>query len=386
MELAQLNDRDKFIVARWAYSLGSPVMSDAEYTILLHTMEALYPDDEYVNRSWSSDPCPTELLKSIGRNDLIYKVVLMDKTESIPSLNSELELQQTLGSISGRGTLSMKHDGWNVQVNYYNGRVVNISTRGRSSDAMDVSGLCEYVPEEIPCNNVCKVVGELTVSKANFQFCARMFNNVSERAAVSTILSRPEYYHLLTFTAFDVHGYELNGKCKFELLQDWGFNTPMYEEVSDFEDLVCKMNILSNAKDAYQHPTDGLVYDGVMRRAIRLLAWEEPIYTSFVSGYLEKFGPYRISPSVLIHPVLRGGTTQRQVSMTNWQRILDYNLQKGAPIAFRVASSATADFDEESTRLLHKQWEGNWEEFQRNVIANEEMNRCQRQMYVNGLL
>ena len=88
--LSNLSDKEKFILARWSYSVGQPLMSDSEYTQLLRYMEKMYPNDEYVKRSWSSDPCPTELLKKIDRTDLIYKVILSDRTESIPSLNSNL--------------------------------------------------------------------------------------------------------------------------------------------------------------------------------------------------------------------------------------------------------------------------------------------------------
>ena len=382
--LALLSDREKFIAARWAYSVGEPLMSDAEYTTLLRMMQSTSPNDEYVTRSWSSDPCPVELLQKIKREDLLHKVILSDKTESIPSLNTDWEVKNTLADIDGTGTLSMKHDGWNIQINYYNGHLVLIETRGRSCDAMDVSMLREFVPREIPYLGVCKIVLELTISKSNFVTCARLFNNVSERSAVSTILSKPEYYHLLSFTAFDIHGYPLGKRIKFEVLDEWGFKTPMYYVVTNYEELLLALKELSDAHDSYTEPTDGVVYDGKLRRAIRLLAWEEPIYYSYVVKYLEKYGPYRISPSCLIYPVLRKGSTQRQISMTNWQRIMDYNLQPGAPIAFRIASSATADFDEEATRLAHKEWEGRWEEYQSNIKQNEEIAKCQWNMYLQG--
>lgn len=377
-----LTDFEKFILARWAYSVGKPVMSDAEYTQLLRAMEATMPDNEYVKRSWSSDPCPTELLERIGRKDLITAVIIADKTESIPSLNSDLEIKLELGNVQGSGTASMKHDGWNIQANYFNGHIVNVMTRGRSSDAVDVSKLRDYVPETIPYTGPAKVVMELTVSKSNFKICANLFNNVSSRSAVSTILARPEYYHLLSFTAFAIHGYDLKGRNKFEVLKEWGFNVPMYFDVYSYSDLLSAVKMLSDAESTYEEPTDGVVYDGELTRAIRILAWEEPIYTSYVTGYIEQYGAYRLSPSVSIYPIMRKGTTQRQLSMTNWQRIMDYNLQPGAPVAFRIASSAMADFDEESTRLLHKQWENRWEEFKNNTCQNEEINRCQWQMYL----
>lgn len=384
-EFQSLSDREKFIVARWAYSVGNPIISDAEYTLLLNYMKSSFPNDEYVLRSWSSDPCPTELLKSIGRDDLIHSVILSDKTESIPSLNTDYEVQAELGNVSKPGTLSMKHDGWNIQVNYYNGYIINVVTRGRSCDAIDVSRIQSMFPATIPATGKIKIVCELTVSHANFAFCARMFGTVSERSSVSAVLARPEYYHLLDFHAFDVHGYTLpDDKNKFEVLASWGFKTPMWYNVTDYNSILNALQLLSDANADYASPTDGAVYDGELRRAIRLLAWEEPIYKSYVIGYLEQYGPHRISPSILIEPILRGGTTQRRISMTNWQRIIDYNLQPGAPVAFRIASSATADFDEESTRLLHKEYEGRWDEFATMVKENEVINKCKRQMLLHA--
>lgn len=384
MELQLLNDLDKFILSRWCYSIGQPIMSDAEYTVLLNLIKSTMPDNEYVQRSWSSDPCPVELLTRLGRQDLIAKVVLSDKTESIPSLNTNLELQEELSSFSGTGTCSMKHDGWNIQINYYNGALVNIKTRGRSSDAMDVEPLKKRVPNKIPAMGSIKVVCEATVSKSNFAFCASTFGNVSERAAVSTILSKPEYIHLIDVHAFDIHGYQGDDRCKFTILEEWGFQIPMYFDVYSYDDILNALRTLSDEYETYGSPTDGVVFDGHKRRAIRLLAWEEPIYYSYVTDYLEQYNSYRISPSVLIYPVLRGGTTQRRINITNWQRILDYNLEPNAPIAFRIASSAVADFDEITTRSLHKQWAGKYDEFCERIRSDEEAKRCQRALYLNA--
>lgn len=370
----ELSDLETFILARWAYSVGKPIMEDSVYTAYLRAMETKYPDNEYVKRSWSSDPCPYELLKRIGREDLIRDVILTDKTESIPSLNTAWEVKSELGNVKSTGTMSMKHDGWNVQASYYQGRLVLVQTRGRSSESMDVTALKDLLPETVPVLTPCKVVMEVTVSKSNFVVCNRLFGNVSPRSSVATILARPEYFNLLSFYAFDIHGVDLQGKCKFELLQEWGFKTPEWHYVSTYDDILAVLKLLSDHNAEYAEPTDGAVYDGELRRAIRLEAWEEPIYYSYVTDYLEQYGPYRVSPSVLIRPVLRKGTTQKRISMTNWQRIIDYNLQPGAPIAFRVASSATADFDEVATHLAHEQWKDRWDEYKDYVDNNEEVN------------
>lgn len=372
----QLSDIEQYTYARWAYSVGKPIISDPEYNLLERTVKGLYPDHPICNRSWSSDPCPTDLLIRLGRQDLIRAIVLSDKTESIPSLNSDYEFYTELGSINEVGTVSYKHDGWNIQANYFNGCIVNVQTRGRNTDSVDVSQLRERFPQTLPYTDKCKIVCELTVSKANFEFCKKQFGNVSERSTVSTLLARPEYFHLLDFHAFDIHGVDLEGKIKFEVLQECGFKTPEYIVVHNFNEIQRALQRLSDANSRYGSPTDGVVYDGSLRRAIRLLAWEEPIYYSYVTGYLEKYGPYRISPSVLIRPILRKGTTQKRLSLTNWPRIIEYNLAPGAPIAFRVASSAIADFDEQSTMHIQSLYSGRWEEFREIVDRNEEMARC----------
>ena len=378
-----LSDYEQYILSRWTYSIGDPFMSDAEYNLLRNVMEVTMPGDSYVTRTWSDDPCPIELLTRIGRTDLIKNVVLGDKTESIPSLNTDLAVRTELQDFFGKGTLSMKHDGWHIQANYYNCELVNMKTRGRTYDAIDASPLQGKVPNKIPVGGRVRVSMEATVSKANFTFCARTFNNVSERSAVSTVLSRPEYAHLIDLHAFDIFGHDLGGECKFKVLEEWGFETPYWEYVENYTEILQALAHLSEMKDSYVSPTDGAVFDGHKRRAIRLLAWEEPIYYSFVTGYLEQFKMYRISPSVLIYPVLRKGSTQRRVSVTNWQRILDYELRKGSPIAFRVASDSVADFDEIATRLCRKEWENRWEEFADKVKSDEEIKKCNWQMLVN---
>ena len=384
MEYQQLSDFDKYKVARWAYSVGEKIISDPEYNLLERVVKAAYPNAPICNRSWSSDPCPSDLLIAIGRQDLMRTVILGDKTESIPSLNSDFELVTVLGNINEFGTLSYKHDGWNIQANYYNGGLVNVQTRGRSTDAMDVSKLKERIPAQIPYDGKCKVVMELTIGKHNFKTCKELFGNVSERSAVSSVLARPDYYHLLDMHAFDLHGVQITGN-KFVELRKIGFDTPQFIEVHNFDELKKALQTFSDQEPQYDSPTDGAVYDGSLRRAIRLLAWEEPIYYSYVIGYVEQYGPHRISPSVLVKPIIRKGTTQRKLSLTNWPRIMEYNLQPGAPIAFRIASSAIADFDEESTRLIHARVGGGWEEFRQLIDKNEEM-ALWREQSQNGLV
>lgn len=380
-----MNDLDKYIIARWCYSVGKPIISDAEYNQLHRTMCALHPDNPYVNRSWSSDPCPKDLLIANGMKSYIYDVVLTDKTESIPSLNTFLELENVLGKIT-YGTISYKHDGWNYQASYYDGRAILFQSRGRERDAVSAEHMLQYVPQEIPKKGKVTVVMEVTVSNSVFEFCKRKFGNVSQRGAVSTLIANKEYSHLLSMHAFNIVSDEPVDNV-FETLQNWGYKTPMWKYVYSYQDILEAIDSYSEYLPKYDSPTDGLVFKGELTRAIRLKAWAEPIMYSYVlteeeckkmgieGPYTEKHAAHRISVNTSIYPITMRNSTQRTIPMTNLQRIIDYNLHPGAPIAFRIASSAIADMDEAATKLIQKEYYGREIEYHQKIQREEALKK-----------
>ena len=369
-----MTDEQKFIIARWAYSVGKPIISDAEYTTLLRYFESTRPDWEYVTRSWSSDPCPVELLKATGHTDLIEVITLTDKTESIPSLNNWKEVCDTFSNVSFDTpmTLSYKHDGWNVQATYYNGDLISVNTRGRSTDALDVSILKSIYPAKIPVQGRVKVIGECTVSKSLFKDMKVKFGNVLERSAVRTALANSEYALKLSVHAFDIIGYECDSVLP--TLQQWGFSVPTWEYVRSYDELVLAIKKFDNAYGAYEFPTDGLVVAlGANRKAIRVGNWEEPTYQSYVTGYEQSYGPYTISMKVLIKPIHTSKGMQYRIPITNLARIVNNHLEIGYPISFNTVSGAIADFNENATKLLHRQYEGNYAAYRKMIDDREEI-------------
>lgn len=374
----EVNDYELFILSRWAYSLGEEIITNTEYNELMRCMQKSYPDNEYVKRSWSSDPCPVELCNKVHKPEWIASIILGDKTESIASLNTWNDVERILHSISGPGTLSMKLDGWNTQFNYYNGRLVSAQSRGRSSDFVELAKLRCKVPQEIPVDGKVRVCAEATVSDENFSKCVRMFGNVSQRSAVSSVLARSDDMSLIDLHAHSLYGIHFDADKKFDILQSWGFNVPKYYKVNNYEELKVALKSLSDCRATYGHPTDGAVYWGNLIYAIRLLAWEEPLYYSFVKGYKEEFSAHRVNPRLEIYPIVRNGGTQRMVNITNWQRIINCDLRIGSPVAFKLVSESIADIDEDSTRRLHEEWRGHEEVFREQVVNNEETKRMQR--------
>ena len=374
-----MTHEELFIVSRWAYSIGKPIIPDDEYNNLLRMFQKTKPDWEYVTRSWSSDPCPVELLKQVGREDLIKAIVLSDKTESIPSLNSWAEVNTFYGNMTpGKNyTISYKHDGWNVQATYYKGQLIDVSTRGRSTDAMDVSGLMEKLPKAIPVTqDRVKVIMECTCSFKLFDEMKVKFNNANPRSAVSTALAKPDYLTRLSLHAFDIIGEPVDNI--FSTLMAWGFDVPMWDTVTNYEELIDAIKRFSVAFGEYNSPTDGLVVaEGANRRAIRVGPWEEPTYHSYVVGYEQSYGPHNISLKLKIRPVKTSKGTQNKLAITNVARIIQNDLQIGSPVAFNIVSAANADFNEKVTAMLQKEWEGNYEGYkayiEREVHFNDRM-------------
>lgn len=368
-----MTDEHKFIIARWAYGLGRPIMTDAEYTTLLRYFESTKPDWEYVKRSWSSDPCPVEILKEEHMEHLIEAIVLSDKTESISSLNSWKEVSDIYSQAKFEPpfTISYKHDGWNVQATYYNGELISVNTRGRSSDALDVSVLKPLYPQHIPAMGKIKVIAECTVSTELFREMKQKFNNALERSAVRTALVNPEFACRLSIHAFDIIG--LQDAPIFPTLQQWGFIVPMWEYVYSYSNLVDAIKKFDANYSSYGSPTDGLVVaNGRHRYAVRVGNWEEPIYYSYITGYEQSYGPYTISMKVLIKPIHTSKGMQLRIPITNLSRIITNHLEIGYPIAFNTVSGAIADFNEEVTTRLRKQWENNLDQYKRMIDDREE--------------
>lgn len=367
-----MTDLDRYTIARWAYSVGKPIMEDAEYNALDRSIKAQFPTLSICQRSWSSDPCPMRLLKKYNMKDLIMSVVLSDKTESIPSLNNLLAVRMAFQYMNKLHSVSFKLDGWNLQASYYDGELIHVQTRGRSADAMDAGQLREMLPQTIPEKGKVLVIMELLVPNEDYGFFITTFGAKSQRGAVSTALAHPAL--CLEHIKVIAHGIRAERPIedKFATLESWGFKTPMHIEVSSYTELMSAIKALSDYKEQYPYPTDGVVVAGEeLVRAVRIMAWEEPIYQSYVLGCREAYGPHSISIQVDIYPIRLSNSTQTTLPATNLKRVIEHNLQPGFPIAFRVASSAIADIDETATDLLQREWKGKEASFRWMVENNE---------------
>lgn len=360
--------QDKYILARWCYAVGEPYISDMEYRYLEERMQEEEPNNEYLTRSWSDDPCPVELLKANGMEHLIRDVEFVHKSESIRSIFSEAEYKKQFAQLNEPTYVSFKIDGWNTQVNYYNGKVVSANTRGRSGNFMKADTIMQIVPQTIPIMGKVKVTGEASIPKSKWLAYSAATGNTSQRSSMSTVMANNDA-EFASFKAFNIQvdSGEIT-KDRYELLVELGFDTPMRLECFNFITLDRAIKRLAARDESYDALTDGVVVENAHGQiAVRIYRWQEVSLRSYVTGYIENRGSYGDAMVVAIKPVVCEGSTRSKVGVTNIRYIVDNNLRIGAPIAFDIRSAADAVLNTERTKELQERYAGRFEEYRRTI-------------------
>lgn len=367
------NMYDRYVVARWCYLMGQPYLSDIEYDKLEKEFRLEYPEDPHSNRPWSFDECPKELLTKYGMSELICNPTMGYMAESIDSVNTEDLFVRTFSGLNERSRLSFKIDGWNTRVSYYNGNIVKVETRGRSGNNLDINNIYSLFPKTIPVNGRVAVTGELSIPNGVWSQFKELTGNNDQRASVRTALARNavEYLSFLAFNMF-IEGGTRTEEDPYEVLKSWGFNSPRFIWISNFDQLKQGLEYMSIINAGYNYLTDGLVIENShLQLAIRLGAWEEHSMCSYVTGYEEDQGMYGTFLKVKCFPIKIEGKTFGRISINNIANIVENNLRPGMPIAFNLRSSANVVLDVTETNRLQKKWCDNLEAYQKMITEQK---------------
>ncbi len=360
----EMSIHTKYILARWCYLMGEPYLSDIEYDKIERQFWELYPEDIHSKQPWSFDQCPEEILKKYNRTSLICNPVMGYMAESIYSINNWDELKKVLGRLSKRSRVSFKIDGWNTRVSYFNGHIVNVQTRGRQGNNLDIRNVAELFPKTIPIRGRVAITGEMSIPNAMWPMFKDITGNSDQRASVRTALARNDVKYL-SFLAFNI--FIENSESNFdqyERLKELGFTTPRFMFIEDYNGLLKVMHYMSGLSKGYGYLTDGLVIENEdIQYAIRLEAWEERNMHSYVTGYEENQGAYGTFFKVLCNPVINEGKTFTKISINNIAQIIENRLEIGSPIVFNLRSAANVVIDVGATRHLQNEWRGRYEEY-----------------------
>lgn len=371
---------DVYIISRWLYSISEETpITDAEYNAINRQFIAEKRLEEYTNRTWSNDPCPIELLKKYGLERFKYDIVLGDKSESMPSITEESVARDRYKNAEGPFVVSYKEDGINLQRTYFNGKLVNFETRGRHADPINLSHLMDKLKvQDIPMMGEVKITGEGQLSNESFQKLKEITGKplVSQRSSVKSALSSKETAHLIDMHDFDIKvpGKQFRATEIYYLLNEWGFTTPQYIVVERGSEVVDAVKRLAENYEAYGYRADGSVVRsdvGGDLMAVRIFAWEEEVFLSYVTGVEESPSDLYIGCKLLINPCFTGQSTQRRLNITNLKTIQMYKLFRDSPIAFTLRSQAIADIDLNTTMELQKAWSGKEQEY-KDYIKDKE--------------
>lgn len=369
------SSKDKYILARWAYSLGDPIISDSEYNILHKYIKDNKLLPEYTNRTWSEDNCPIELLEKYNMTNLISKVIIMEKSKSLETINTFSDLNYHFGSLNTKTYLSLKEDGFNCQLNFFNGKLVDIHSRGRGNNKhINFNNLKEYITNQISLEGKVKIIGEAVISDKNYEQLKKTKETKSRRMAIRTCLADSELTYLIDFIAFDLwqESKKYTVSEIYNILNINNFKVVPYKIIYDYEQLKNEIKVMSESYNDYPYMTDGLVIRTDNREqeyAIRLGKWEESIHTSYILGYKQQYGSQNISALLEIYPIQLQNSRHVEIPITNISRIVENNLRVGSPVAFKMTSQVIATLDIETTKLLQTY---DWLKIQAKVRQEEE--------------
>lgn len=203
---------DVYVLARYFYRIGKPIMDDTTYEILEKAVEDVYKTEleSFFSRTYDDDPTPFVLLEEIGVEPILptideehqelVKVLDEDKSFSIRSVTNYQEAFQYfqwLREIQKDFMVSLKMDGINTKALYLNGEFALSMSRGRTGNGFDFTSTSRYVmPEKINVHKEeLKIVGESFVLYDKLEYLRDKYDKDGYKTAKSAATSMLRVKH-----------------------------------------------------------------------------------------------------------------------------------------------------------------------------------------------
>lgn len=377
--------RDLYILARFMYRVGYPILSDSDYDGLNRLIIRSNQLSEYVNRTYDDDPIPYNLIKEFSLSSYLPKLGTMsryskyldeEKSLSISAVTNIDEVFDFVKKSRGQDlVLSLKVDGVNIKNLYVENTHELSMSRGRKGEGFDVTENARNVlPQKVDNSNIMlKVFTEMVVPKAHLAELQQRYNPDKYKTPKSSALSMLRVRHTscdydkLQPYAFNAEGFDCNTKLELlKKLEENGFKVVPHmgiknEEIpSDrdkfnqwFTDLADEMYF--KYKDI---PSDGLVLEidnlnfvdeingqySNRNIAVKLGYWKFDCYESIVTDII--FEQQRINKScrINIEPVVTNdGATVSFINGYNPSIIIENNINIGSKVKFERHSNTISN-------------------------------------------
>lgn len=373
-----------YILARFTYRVGSPIITDAQYSDVENKLiDAGIDIGEYLARTYDDDPIPYELLKEFNLEHLIPKDVAdlsdvkiqsltEDRTQSIRPVESYREAFEWFQKVLGWDiVMSLKGDGVNLKV-LFDLLGVDISlTRGRNGGTpFNVTKNVKKICPAVSNFDGFVVFGECFVKRKNLEYLRNKYGKdfkTSKSTAISMLRVEvdPEDYSLLEFYTFKSTKHFNTLLEMKDDLRNSGFNTMPYLLVkgdypTEFEPfcswLKNYMTAFSEIGEKLGLPSDGLVCEindqskflemGGKNQysngniALKFENWGIKYFKGKVVRFIQEQQAENISLVAEIEPLeLDDGCIARRVNVYNPAMVIEHGINIGSEIYFERKSN-----------------------------------------------
>lgn len=379
---------DFFVLARYFYRIGQPVISDKLYDNLEAQLKSQYNDSAYFSQTYDDDPVPTELLTELGVGSEQFfdsktlkelSIYLNDdKSLSMRSVTDNEEAFKYF-SMLRRNKLdfmaSLKTDGVNTKMLYVDGKLAVSMSRGRgdatSFDYMTGSKL--IMPKEINNYNGIlhlRITGESYVDKAALEHLRDKYDSskykTSKSAAISMLRVKHEVndYKALHTAVFAAEGLEPTLSETFAHLESEGFEVVPYqlhswqeipESFEEFTKWVHDDVMTPIAKAGEGMPSDGCAIEvndfswlgeqqdqySTRQLALKYDYWAFKVYRGYIKDIkVEQRRVYK-SVRVEIEPIVTDDDCKAQIiNVFNMSILIDNDLYIGKEVYFEKNAGA----------------------------------------------
>ena len=250
------------------YNENVPVMSDKEWDDYYFDLNQLEQETGII---YPDSPTQSIYFETKSKLDKVIHdqppMLSLDKTKEINNISSFVKGHDWFGMF--------KMDGLSVRLVYFNGKLIQASTRGNGIEGEDITHnalVINSIPKTLPfvdfgyhtytINNKVIIDGEIICTFQNFEPFKNEYKNPRNFASGSIrLLSAEECASRnLTFVAWDlVEGIDEDFTFwRLEKLDEWGFIT--VPRVGDAETIEDAIDILDRMDEHKFYPIDGYVF------------------------------------------------------------------------------------------------------------------------------
>lgn len=377
---------DIFILSRYFYRIGEPIISDELYEKVLNAINHFRPKEliAYLNRTYDDDPVPVDLLKEIGvepvkffnaeEKSTLYHYLDEEKSLSINSVTTYLDAYKYFYRYCTEKQdimVSLKMDGDNAKSLYVDGRLALSLSRGRSGMGFDFtkqisSSLPKFIGKEF---KELKVYAECFVDLDYLPTLRQKYNRdykTAKSSAISMLRVKhaEEDYKHLNVIVHGVDGLADTVEETFKKASELGFSVVKHKLIHwaevplDFE--LFKPWLKRNIFDYFYETTKGIPSDGIVlevndlkyigtqknqysdrQLALKMEQWSFKCYRGIVKNILWEQKRVYASCRIQIEPMKTAdGCSAEFINCFNFSVLVRNNINIGSEIYYVRNSDA----------------------------------------------